>query len=447
MKRIFILFFSISFLITNANDLLAENPYYRSFKKAYSLNPSIPKGILEAVSFTQTRFNHLDDSYESSCIGYPKTYGVMGLVLEGKNYFRNNLLRVAQLSGYSEKEIISSPEISVLAYAKAFNVLQVQKNIFSDDVSRYQSILIELSELPIANDLQNNFALNAHLYQIFWFLSNAEFQDLYGFPDHKIDLVKIFGDNYSVLSSKSIIINKSSVSNQNGDSYKITSAINVMSPDYPSALYTPAASCNFSSRSGTQISAVTIHFVQGSYAGCISWFQNCSASASAHYVVRSSDGQVTQMVLESAKAWHVGSENPYTVGIEHEGYVSNISWFTTAMYNSSAALTKDICSSNAINPLRTYYGPSCSGSSSQCLQGSCVKVKGHQMNPNQTHTDPGPLWNWSRFYKLINNTYSITATYTTATGAFYDSGGSGSNYGNDERKFWLFTKAGTTNIT
>jgi N-acetyl-anhydromuramyl-L-alanine amidase AmpD len=447
MKRIFILFFSLSFLITNANDLLVENPYYRSFKKAYSLNPSIPKGILEAVSFTQTRFNHLDDSYASSCIGYPKTYGVMGLVLEGKNYFRNNLLRVAQLSGYSEKEIISSPEISVLAYAKAFNVLQVQKNIFSDDLSRYQSILIELSELPIANDLQNNFALNAHLYQIFWFLSNAEFQDIYGFPDHKIDLVKIFGDNYSVLSSKSIIINKSSVSNQNGDSYKITSAINVMSPDYPSALYNPAASCNFSSRSGTQISAVTIHFVQGSYAGCISWFQNCSASASAHYVVRSSDGQVTQMVLESAKAWHVGSENPYTVGIEHEGYVSNISWFTTAMYNSSAALTKDICSSNSINPLRTYYGPSCSGSSSQCLQGSCVKVKGHQMNPNQTHTDPGPLWNWSRFYKLINNTYSITATYTTATGAFYDSGGSGSNYGNDERKFWLFTKAGTTNIT
>jgi hypothetical protein len=56
MKRIFILFFSLSFLITNANDLLVENPYYRSFKKAYSLNPSIPKGILEAISFTQTRY-------------------------------------------------------------------------------------------------------------------------------------------------------------------------------------------------------------------------------------------------------------------------------------------------------------------------------------------------------------------------------------------------------
>ncbi len=447
MRRIFTVLISFTFLISNASELLIENPFSRSFKKAYSLYPSVPKGILEAVSFTQTRFQHLTNNAEPSCIGYPATYGVMGLVLDGKNYFRNNLSRISQLSGFSEEAIISSPETSVLAYAKAFSILQTQQDIFSSDLSNYQSILIELSELPVSDDLQNNFALNAHLYQLYWFLANSQFQDMYDFPDYKIDLEKIFGDNYSVLSSKNISITKNSVVNDKGEAFKLTSNANTMSPDYPPAIYTPAASCNYSSRAGTQISAVTIHFVQGSYAGCISWFQNCSASASAHYVVRSSDGQVTQMVLESIKAWHVGSENPYTVGIEHEGYVNNISWFTNAMYNSSAALTKDICTSNTINPLRTYYGPGCSGTSSQCLQGSCVKVKGHQMNPNQTHTDPGPLWNWAKFYKLINNTYSITATYTTATGAFYDSGGSTANYTNDERKFWLFTKAGTTNIT
>lgn len=447
MKHIFTLLFSFTFLLSNANGLLIENPFSKAFKKAYAVNPSIPKGILEAISFTQTRFQHLDNSTEPSCIGYPQTYGLMGLVRDGKNYFRNNLSRISQLSGFSEEAIISSPENCVLAYAKAFNVLQTQQHIFSSDLSKYQSILIDLSELPVTNDLQNNFALNAHLYQVYWFLANSEFQDMYDFPDHNIDLQKIFGDNYSVLSSKHIAISKTSVLNDNGEAYKVMSNANTMSPDYPAALYNPAASCNQSSRAGTQISAVTIHFVQGSYAGCISWFQNCSASASAHYVVRSSDGQVTQMVLESAKAWHVGSENPYTVGIEHEGYINNISWFTNAMYNSSAALTKDICTSNTINPLRTYYGPGCSGTTQQCLQGSCVKVKGHQMNPNQTHNDPGPLWNWAKFYKLINNTYSITATYTTSAGSFYDTGGSAANYGNDERKFWLFTKAGTTNIT
>ena len=89
------------------------------------------------------------------------------------------------------------------------------------------------------------------------------------------------------------------------------------------------------------ITHVTIHTAEGSYAGTICGFQNCSAQVSAHYVVRSSDGQITQMVLEKDKAWHVGSENSYTVGIEHEGYMSAPStWFTDAMYNASALLTR-----------------------------------------------------------------------------------------------------------
>jgi len=446
MKNLFTIIFCLLLVKGKSNDLVITNPYSNSFKKAYTLFPSVPKGILEAVSYTQTRFVHLDNSTEESCIGYPRAYSVMGLIADGKNYFRNNLLRVTQLSGYREAEIKSSPETAIIAYAAAFNQLQINHNVFTSDLADYLVILAELSELPVNSNLQDNFALNSHLYQLYWFLSNSEFQDAYNFPDHNLKLREIFGDNYDVLSAKGIIITPNTVTNTNGAAYKYSSN-STFSPDYPPAVYNSAASCNYSSRNGVAISAVTIHFVQGSYAGCISWFQNCSASASAHYVVRSSDGQVTQMVLEASKAWHVGSENPYTVGIEHEGYISSSSWFTNAMYNSSGALTKDICIDNNINTLRTHYGPSCSGSSSQCLLGSCTKVKGHQMYPNQTHTDPGPYWNWSKFYKIINNTYTLAATYTSTSGAFYDTGGSAGNYGNDERKLWLFTKSGATNIT
>ncbi|MCW3078540.1 MAG: N-acetylmuramyl-L-alanine amidase, negative regulator of AmpC, AmpD [Bacteroidetes bacterium] len=447
MNKFILLLFTVSVLFTNANDLQINNPYSNYFKKAYSVNPSIPKGMLEAVAFTQSRFQHLDDTNEPSCIGYPRTYGVMGLILDGKDYFRNNLLRVSQLSGFSPEAIIKSPETSILAYAAAFNNLQQLKNIYSKRPQDYNDILIELSELPLDDNLQNNFALNVHLYQIYWFLSNPEFRKAYNFPDHQVDLEKIFGNNYDVLSSKSITVTKTSITSSTGLSYKLNSTNTILSPDYPPAIYTPAGSCNYSSRNGIAVSAVTIHDVEGTYAGCISWFQNCSASVSAHYVVRSSDGQITQMVLESAKAWHVGSENPYTVGIEHEGYVSSPNWYTNAMYTTSGALVRDICLDNGINPLRTYYGPGCNGTTQQCLQGSCVKVKGHQMFPNQTHNDPGQYWNWAKYYKIINNVYTITATYTTATGSFYDSGGSGGNYSNDERKFWLFTKSGATNIT
>ncbi|MBK9284410.1 MAG: N-acetylmuramoyl-L-alanine amidase [Sphingobacteriaceae bacterium] len=446
MKKLAFILFVLFSKIIFAQDILIENPYQQIFKNAYVLNPSIPKGILEAVAYTQTRFEHLNPEVNESCIGYPTTYGVMGLVQNGKNYFRNNLIKVAQLSGIRETEIKQSPEKSILAYAVAFSALQRENNINSTKLKDYLPILIALSELPVSNDLQNDFAMNAHLYQLCWFLNNTQFQESYEFPHYEIDLKEIFGDNLQVLQAKNINISENKVMG-NGTAYKLSqNNLLLQSPDYPSAIYDPT-SCNYSSRNGVGISAVTIHFVQGSYAGCISWFKNCNANASAHYVIRSSDGQVTQMVLESLKAWHVGSENPYTVGIEHEGYVNNISWFTNAMYNSSGDLTRDICNSNNINKLRTYYGPSCSGSSSQCLLGACTKVKGHQMFPNQTHTDPGPNWNWEKFYKIVNNTYSITATYTAANGNFYDTGGPGANYSNDERKFWRFSAPNINNIT
>lgn len=451
MKKIFLaLAFSFFIFQIKAGVTPIEtpvNPYASSFHKAYILNPSVPKGILETVALTQSRFYHLNENHQPSCIGYPQTYGVMGLVEDGKSYFRNNLITISQLSGYSETDIKQNPETNILAFARAFSVLQQQKNIYGNHIENYAPILLALSELPLSNQTEQDFVLNTHLYQIFWLMSLGECQDAYHFPDYHINLKLFFGSNYPVLSSSSVTIQNQTIISNPGAIYRSTnSSLSVTSTDYPPAIWNPAASCNYSSRSGTAISAVTIHDVEGTYAGCISWFQNCSASVSAHYVLRSSDGQVTQMVLEADKAWHVGSENPYTVGLEHEGYNSSASWYTTAMYQSSADLVRDICSSNSINPLRTYYGPGCSGSSSQCALGACTKVKGHQMYPNQTHDDPGPYWNWDLYYKLINNAPAIT-TVTTTTGNFYDSGGSGANYQNDERKLWLFQPSGASSIS
>lgn len=445
MKKLLLALFLCSVLQNFSqvsNELLINNSYSIHFKKAYTLNPTLPNGILEAVAFTQSRFVHLDDNQEPSCIGYPRAYGVMGLTENGQGYFRNNLVTISQLSGYSVEEIKTNPEKNILAYAKAFSILQQQYAISGTDLQDYKPLFVMLSELPLAADLQNDFAMNSHLYQLYWFLSKGEFQDFYGFPDYHIDLQTLFGSNYEVLSSKNVVVSSSGISNRTGNPYSQSGVVNsVASTDYGPALWNPTT-CNYSSRNGTAITAVAIHDIEGTYAGCISWFKNCSANASAHYVMRSSDGQVTQMILESDKAWHIGSENPYTLGIEHEGYASTgYNWYTTAMLMSSADLVRDMCSSHSINPLRCYYGPGCSGTTQQCQQGACTKIKGHQMYPNQTHSDPGPYWNWDKFYKYLNNTPVVT-TVTTTSGNFYDSGGSGANYGNDERKLWLFQPSG-----
>ena len=154
------------------------------------------------------------------------------------------------------------------------------------------------------------------------------------------------------------------------------------------AQFISASSSNYSnySRAGSDIKYVVIHTVQGSYSGCISWFQNSSASVSAHYVVRSSDGEVTQMVYEEDVAWHAGnwSYNEASVGIEHEGYVSDPgTWYTEAMYRSSADLTADIISRTSASASRS-------------------SIIAHSEVPGATHTDPGSGWDWDKYMSYID---------------------------------------------
>ncbi|MGB3948376.1 MAG: N-acetylmuramoyl-L-alanine amidase [Bacteroidia bacterium] len=432
---------------TSPADIAVTNSYANVFSMAYQQYPQIPRGVLEAVSFTNTHFTHLQhaSTASESCVGIPNAYGLMALTLDGQHYFKNNLIMVSQLSGYGVNDIINNPQSNVLAYAAAYQIIKQKLNITSMDIAQQLPILVELSELPNETEGQN-YALNTQLYGYLQFLSNENYQQLYGFPKHAIDCKSIFGaENYEILSSVAQVnVSDESVYNNKGQQYQLKS---LQTSDYGPALWNAAASCNYSSRSGTAISAVTIHTVQGSYAGCISWFQNCSANVSAHYVVRSSDGQITQMVTEANKAWHVGNNNPFTIGLEHEGYIAQASWYTTAMYTQSAALVKDICNSGyGISPLRTYYGPGCSGGATSCALGACTTIKGHQMFAGQSHSDPGPNWDWAKYYLLINNNPNIT-TLTAGSGTFYDSGGNSGNYSDDERILTLIQPTGATAIT
>ena len=115
---------AIAFVLSTFKSFSAEivvNPYQSTFNKAYQLYPNIPKGYLEAVAYSQSRFSNIQPTEFGSCIGIPQAYGVMGLVEDGKNYFRNNLILVSQLSGYSISEIKENPEKNILAYAKAYS--------------------------------------------------------------------------------------------------------------------------------------------------------------------------------------------------------------------------------------------------------------------------------------------------------------------------------------
>jgi hypothetical protein len=413
--------------------LLSQKNQAPNFQAAYQTYPSLTPGVLEAVSWTNTHFVHLAN-YDASCSGLPQAYGIMGMYDQGQGYFIENGKIIAKYSGISVEVQKNSAADQIMAYAHAYDHLmnaEIANGGNKTDGKSIQNVLNQLTEIPDSG-IVNLLARDLDSYEVFSYIKSAENALKYGFSQSSVSLQSLYGaSNYAVLSSDKIVFTETSIKSDKGVRYEHPMAKSI---EYGPAIWNPAPICNFSSRSGTAISAITIHTIQGSYSGAISWSQNCVSNVSFHYVIRSSDGQVTQMVLEADKGWHVGTENPYTIGYEHEGYVSDPSWYTEAMYNSSAALSRDVVGSGyGIPPLRTYYGPS---SSVTDILGGCTKIKGHQHYPNQTHTDPGINWNWEKYYKLINN-LPIYTVVNTASGNLYDTGGLGGSYQDDERELWL----------
>ena len=419
------------------------------FKEAYSLYPSVPRGMLEAVSFTYTRFTHLVPSEDNQDAGsVPYTYGLMGLTLDGMGFFRDNLRLVSELSGFSVESIMTSPRDNVVAYAAAYAALHQQLKVCSDRFEAQMPVLVALSELPLSDDSVLMFALQSSLYAMARFLDDDHYRAMTAATVCRPHYPRCFGKMLSKLQAGQVQLPVLC-----DDSPRSGRA------DYNDAVWNPAGTCNYTSgRGGHAISAVTIHYTQGTYAGSIAWFQNCTyngvgARASAHYVIRSIDGQVTQMVREADKAWHVGNCNSYTIGIEHEAYGDIASYYTPEMYQSSAALVRDICDRNGISPHRMFYRDTLDdgtvlndGLHSLGGENSCVKIRGHQHFPNQSHTDPGPYWNWNYYYKLVNEDTPVTRL-DTPSGTLTDSGGADGDYGNDERQLLLIQVDGAESIT
>ncbi len=142
---------------------------------------------------------------------------------------------------------------------------------------------------------------------------------------------------------------------------------------------------------GNHVRYIVIHDTEGSYDGTVQWFQDPVAYTSAHYVIRSSDGAVTQMVHTKDVAWHAGNWNinAESIGIEHEGVaVDGATWYTDAMYRSSAKLVRYLANRYHI-PLDRQH----------ILGHDDVAGDGNYAN---SHWDPGPFWDWDRYLSLLH---------------------------------------------
>ncbi len=377
------------------------------FANAYARYPQLPAGALESIAYVQSRWVMLDGVAEPGAESAPAV-GLMGLYQGG--LFRDQVGEAASLLGVSREQVMRDPQTNILAAA----ALLAKAQQSAGRGAELSGVLEQYSGFRSGskNSAVGAFARESFAYDVLLALDRGSDDNGIRIQAKAVEWERQFKPEVLVRQKAPFVrldVSRDVVEIGDYAIDPLDETLHDLAPkargdgvvekstDYGPALW--VTSPNFNSRGGTKITDVTIHTMQGTYAGSISWFQNTGSQVSAHYLLRSSDGQVTQMVRNSDRAWHVGNANSWTIGLEHEGYVNNAAWYTTAMYNSSAALTRHLCTKHAISCASAYKGAASSGINVLPVS---TRIKGHQHYSGQTHTDPGINWNWSKYYGLLN---------------------------------------------
>ncbi|MEW5797364.1 MAG: Ig-like domain-containing protein [Bacteroidota bacterium] len=395
-----------------------EREIYNAYFDQAGEEFGVPSDLLRALSFAETRWTHMkwdDDDTLSSCSGMPRVYGVMGLW--DNEYFGYSLREAANLIGKTHQELKESPLQNIRGAAallkKYYDELSKPENVNAGAIESWQNAIAKFSGFP-----QEEIAQRRGL-EVYAVLSTGYERDRITIRKQNIDLETI-----------QRIVDKTAktaaAKNQNKQLNKTANQ-----PDYPLAKWNAAYSGNF----GTQLiqqKFVVVHDVEGSYLGCISWFKNPAAQVSAHYVLNSHPnspvskqptgspdapvGEVTQMVEEKFRAWHVGCWNSYMVGIEHEGYYNVSGWYTQECYESSSRLVAYLCDKYGIPKDRNHVIAHSEHQNSAWR--NWVTSTGQGFDPTcNTHVDPGQYWDWTKFMNLVTVGDTVKPQILTATPA------------------------------
>lgn len=181
--------------------------------------------------------------------------------------------------------------------------------------------------------------------------------------------------------------------------------------EYPDAVadYIP---CNFSEgRKDVKVDTWTNHYIAvGSVEGARSWFKNCSAQASAHFLV-SKEGQVYQFRPSTDTTWHAGSKynnnfpnnNRRSIGVEHEVLATHPEyWQREELLNASTKLANFYINKYGIPRNHTKGDNNDPG------------IRGHQEMPGTSTDCPGPL-PWEKWFAKLNGK-ATPSTPAAATG-------------------------------
>ena len=157
--------------------------------------------------------------------------------------------------------------------------------------------------------------------------------------------------------------------------------------DHPSAHWTPATTANYTASdrpSSYPVQLVVIHVTQETFADTIAHLPGPGPRRCPRTTWSAPPTAIAQCVREHDIAWHAGNwdYNTRSIGIEHEGWVDQPSYFTDALYDTPRRSPRRSATKYGIPKDRNH-------------------IIGHNEVPGADHTDPGP-WDWVRYIRLVN---------------------------------------------
>jgi len=335
-----------------------SSPKFDADFAAASAEYDVPAAVLKAIAWAETRYEMVAGEEEFD--GKPPAFGVMAL--SGAR-----LDRAARLANVSVEDAKKDARANVRAAAALLSAIAAEKEIDRRTLVAWEPAIAAFSDID-RDDARKELVV----------------EGVYGAMRQGLGNILVPDQSFFGLFGSDLV----------GGPTEIKAA----GPDYGPAVW--RASPNSSSRGGTKPSMVIIHTCEGSYSSCWSWLTKSAAGVSAHYVVKEDGMEVSQLVRESNRAWHIAadyncalngnvdcgrngtSSNNFTIGIEHGGFASTKT-FNPGMIEASAKLVCDVTKDHGIARDRFH-------------------IVGHGKLQPYNRTDPGPNWPWASYIQRIN---------------------------------------------
>jgi len=326
----------------------------------------VPIDVLKAVGYVESQWQMVAGEIEFD--GLDPAFGAMAL--RGPN-----LTRGAALIGAEEDAVKSTRPLNIRAAAALLREKAEIKGFDRKDLGAWAPAIAELSGIEPESP-----AAMSYIHQ-----------NVYSLISNGLVVTDLAGNVLSEIKPKTGVV---------VDYPDPHGPVLAANPDYAGATW--RSTPNFSGRpagsTGT-IRMVIIHTCEGAYSGCWGWLAKKESGVSAHYVVKEDGSEITQLVKESDKAWHIAAKykkalnggqfaevegatnNNFTVGIEHAGFGSQKAW-NPNLIDQSAKLVCDITKRQGL-PRDKFH------------------IVGHGQLQPYNRTDPGPNWPWATYFTKV----------------------------------------------